>query len=229
MAVTWLLLQDNGCDVRHTSICIYLFAALFICTAVKAGPPPSCITATVSGRGDILVLDELTYDSQDETAIRHIQTSTYRIFQRMNPVYEDFRLDGPGTYWSDALWSVVFKSSDKPFSACSHVLATEDGEFLVIFGSGYLNGIALNIYRRRDHPFQSFGDSGPDYGVLVKAIYLTELWPKERIPKVFTDETPAWFSDGVFSFSDDHQALLYKPAWRNAMHIDLQTGKITAF
>ncbi len=215
--------------MRHTPICIYLFAALSICATAEAGSPPPCITATVSGGGNVLVLDELTYESQDETAIRHIQTSTYRVFQRINPVYENFRLDGPGTYWSDASWNVVFKSSDKPFSACSHVLASEDGEFLLIFGGGYLNGIALHIYRKRDHLFQSLGDSGPTHGILVKAIYLTELWPKERIPKVLTDETPAWFSDGIFSFSEDHQALLYKPAWSSAMHIDLQTGKITAF
>lgn len=198
-------------------------------TSARAGAPPTCTTATVSSGGNILVLDELTYDNQDETIIRHIQTSTYRIFQRTNPVYENFRLDGPGTYWSDSSWSVVFKSSNKPFSACSHVLATEDGEFLLIFGSGYLNGIALYIYHRRDHPFQPFGGSGPDHGILVKAILLTELWPKERIPEVLTDQTPAWFRDGVFSFSDDYRTLLYKPAWGGAMHIDLQTGKVTAF
>ncbi len=168
--------------------------------AAHASAPPPCITATLSGGGRILVLNELTYDESEKESGRHVATSTFRILERDSPVYEGYRLDGPGTYWNYSPWSVVFNKGDRLFEACSHVLATDDGEFLVIFGFGYLNGNALSIYRRRDHPFQLRGGTGPDQGVLVKAIPLNDLWPKERLPHPISDSTPAWFKDGVFAF-----------------------------
>jgi hypothetical protein len=172
------------------------------------------------------VVNELTYDDQDESHARYPRTSTFRVFRRYVDLNEGLRLNGPNTYWADPLWSVVFANSGKPhLIACPYTLVTDDGEYLVLVGS-FFEQAALSIYRRRDHPGQSFGGPGPDHGVLVRQIPLLDLWPPEHIPEIITDHTPQWFASGTFEFSSDNRTLIHKTRWGKILQISLVTGEI---
>jgi hypothetical protein len=83
-------------------------------SAAHAGPLLPCIAATLSANSSILVVNELTYEDQDESHARHIRTSTFRVLHRYADPNEGLRLNGPNAYWTDPLWSVVFSSRGKP-------------------------------------------------------------------------------------------------------------------
>jgi hypothetical protein len=168
------------------------------------------------------VVNDLTYDDQ----VRHIQTSTFRVLHRYVDPNEGLRLDGPDAYWTNQLWSVVFTSTDKPFypPSCPYTLVTDDGEFLILVGP---DAPALSIYRRRLHPGQPIGDPGPDHGVMVRQIALSDLLPPEHIPTMFTDHTPQWYGGGTFAFSPDNRTLIHKTRWGNTLQISLVTGAIS--
>ena len=184
-----------------------------------------CITATLSANSRILVLNDLTYDDPDETHPRYPRTSTFRVFRREVEPNEGHRLNGPDAYWAHALWSVVFTNRERVI-ACPYALVTDDGEYLILVGIGYLEGVALSIYCRRDHPGQPLGGSGPDHGVLVREIPLHDLWPPEQIPDMITDGTPQWFASGTFSFTPDNRTLIHKTRWGQTLLISLVTGEI---
>jgi hypothetical protein len=191
-----------------------------------AGPPMPCIVATLSPNGGILVVNELTYDDPDETHVRYFQTSTFRVLRRYVDINEGLRLNGPNAYWAHPLWSVVFTRSGKPpLIGCPYTLVTDDGEYLILVGD-FFQQTALSIYRRRDHPGQPFGGPGPDHGVLVRQIPLSDLWPPERIPETMTDHTPQWFASGTFAFSPDNRTLIHKTRWGKSIAISLETGEI---
>jgi hypothetical protein len=185
-----------------------------------------CITATLSANSRILVLNELTYDAPDRTYPQDPRTSTFRVLRREVDSNEGLRLNGPDTYWADALWSVAFTNRDR-LIACPYALVTDDAEYLIlVVGGANPEGAALSIYRRRDHPGQPRGGSGPDHGVLVREIPLHDLWPPEQIPKMINDATPQWFAGGSFSFTSDDRTLIYKTRWGKTLLIDLVTGEI---
>jgi hypothetical protein len=60
-----------------------------------------CIVATLSANNSILVVNELTYDDQDESHARYPRRSTFRVFRRHVDFNEGLRLNGPNTYWAD--------------------------------------------------------------------------------------------------------------------------------
>jgi hypothetical protein len=174
-------------------------------------------------------LNELTYDDPDESHPRYPRTSTFRVLSRYAEINEGLRLNGPDAYWAHTLWSVVFTNVKPPVIACPYALVTDDGEYLILVGSGYFGGgTVLSIYRRRDHPGQPFGGPGPDHGVLVREIPLRDLWPPERIPEMITDHTPQWFASGTFSFSPDNRTLIHTTRWGTTLLISLVTGAIKA-
>jgi hypothetical protein len=195
-------------------------------TSAHASALMPCITATLSANSRILVLNELTYDDRDETHPRYPRTSTFRVLRREVEPNEGHRLNGPDTYWAGALWSVVLTSRERVI-ACPYALVTDDGEYLILVGVGYLEGVALSIHRRRDHPGQPLGGSGPDHGVLVREIPLHDLWPPEQIPQGITDATPQWSASGTFSFTPDNRTLIHKTRWGQTLLISLVTGEIT--
>ena len=206
---------------------ILLCAVAAMTGVARAGPMPPCVTATLSANSRILVVNDLTYDDQDETHNRHTRTSTFRVFRRYVDPNEGFRLNGPDTYWSDPLWSVVFANSGKPpFLACSYTLVTDDGEYLILVGNVFQEAAALSIYRRRDHPGQPLCGPGPDHGVLVRQIPLLDLWPPDQIPKTIIDVPPQWFASGTFAFSPDNRTLIHKTRWGKTLQISLVTGDI---
>jgi hypothetical protein len=194
-------------------------------SSAHAGPLMPCIRATLSANSRILVLNELTYDDPDQTHPRYPQTSTFRVLSRYTDPNEGHRLNGPDAYWADALWSVVLTSRERVI-ACQYALVTDDGEYLILVGRGYLDGVALSIYRRRDHPGQPFGGPGPDHGVLVRQIPLHDLWSREQIPQIITDHTPQWFASGTFSLSSDNRTLIHKTRWGKTLQISLASGEI---
>ena len=209
-----------------------LFSALgLICgvalltSEAHAGPLMPCIVATQSANGNILVVNELTFDDPDETHGRVPVTSTFRVFGRYIDINESHRVNGTNKYYANPIWSVVFERGDQTrVPACPYLLVTDDGEYVILFGDLFLQH--LTIYRRRDHPGQPLGGSGPDHGVLVREVPLTELWSPEHIPSIETDSTPKWFAGGTFAFSSDNRTLIHKTRWGTTLQIDLATGEV---
>lgn len=136
-------------------------------------------------------------------------------------------MNGPDVHFANPLWSVVSTNSDRDgMIACPYTLVTNDGEYLVLVQGAFAFRDVLSIYRRRDHPGRPFGGPGPDHGVLVRQIPLSELWPPGKIPQTVTDHTPAWFAGGMFSFSADNRTLIHKTRWGKTLEISLETGQV---
>ncbi len=204
-----------------SAVCALAAAA----TSAHAGALQPCVAAAISANGNILVVNERTFDDPDESRPRTVQTSTFRVLGRYDPG-EGNRLNGPNSYWLYTLWSVVITNSGKSlFISCPYTLVTDDGEYLILIGSKFQN--PLTIYRRREHPGHPFIDRGPDHGVLVRQIPLRDLWPPEHT-EVLTDGTPSWYAAGTFAFSPDNQTLIHKTLWGTTLHINLETGDVTS-
>ena len=213
----------------HRRSAIFFAACALAATAnsAHAGPLPPCIDATLSANGNILVVNELTYDDPNESHMRHATGSAFRVLQHYVEVNEGLRMNGPDAHFAGPLWSLVLTNSDRDFIACPYSLVTNDGEYLILVRGGPIGRDVLSIYRRRDHPGQPFGGPGPDHGVLVRHIPLTDLWAPELIPGVQTDHTPAWFAGGSFAFTADNRTLIHTTRWGRTLQISLETGKVT--
>jgi hypothetical protein len=209
-------------------VTVLLWCVVAVTGGANAGPLLPCIGSTLSANGSILVVNDVTYDDQDDSHARHFQTSTFRVLRRYVDLNEGLRLNGPDAYWAaHPLWSVAFTSSNEAqIIACSYALVTDDGEYLILVGGGFFGQAALSIYRRRDHPGQPFGGPGPDNGVLIRQVPLSDLWPKEQIPRGIEDHTPRWFASGTFAFLPDNRTLIHKTRWGTVLQIDLQTGEV---
>lgn len=134
-------------------------------------------------------------------------------------------MNGPDVHFAGPIWSVVLTKSDRePMMGCPYSLVTDDGEYLALVGGAMAFGDILSIYRRRDHPGGSSGGPGPDHGVLVRRVPLSDLWTPEQIPQMVTDHTPSWFASGTFAFSADNRTLIHKTRWGRTFQINLETG-----
>lgn len=208
----------------HLRTTVLLGLCVLGTTKAHAGPPPPCIIATLSAHGEILVINEITYDDLDESHIRQPRSSIVRVLRRYTERNDGLRLNGPDVSWADPLWSVVLTPSNlAQFKVCSYTLVTDDGEYLILVGVGTN---ALSIYRRRDHPGRPLGGPGPDHGVLVRQVPLSDLWPPEHMPVMITDNTPLWFAGGTFAFSPDQRTLVHKTGWGATLRISLETGQV---
>jgi hypothetical protein len=132
-------------------------------------------------------------------------------------------MNGPDVHFANPIWSVVLTNSDL---ACPYTLVTDDGEYLILVGGAFAFRDVLSIYRRRDHPGRPIGGPGPDHGVLVRQIPLSDLWSPEQIPESMTDHTPTWFANGTFAFSADNRTLIHKTRWGRTLQISLETGAV---
>jgi hypothetical protein len=116
---------------------------------------------------------------------------------------------------------------------CPLPLITDDGEFLILVHVGPAlstdKGPVLRIFRRREH----LGDplrEGPDHGVFIKDIALTEIWTPDQLaanPIFWDDHTPEWFAGGTFEFSSDYRQLIHKTRWGNTVRINLANGSLS--
>jgi hypothetical protein len=190
-----------------------------------AGPLRPCIRAVLSSHGKILVVDELAFSNQNESHARRPMKSTFKISKQYIEPNEGLRLNGAARYWADPLWSVELTDSDQD-PICPYMLVTDDGEYLVLVGDGLSHNTALSIYRRRDHPGQPFGGSGPDHGILIKHIPLSDLLPSQSIPDGIFDSSPEWFASGTFTFTANDRVLTYKTQWGRTVQINLESGKV---
>jgi hypothetical protein len=207
-----------------------LFSVLFlVAVPAHAGPLAPCVMATLSANGKILVVNELLLDPPEMPAGgQRVRSSSFLVYRRYVDPNDGLRVNGPDAYWANPLWSVVFDGSDKPpLVTCPYTLVTDDGEYLIFVENYGFYQTALRIYRRRDHPGQLRGGSGPDHGVLVRDVPLSELWPAEGFPMVITDETPHWYAGGTFAFSADNRTLIHKTRWGKTLKIELSTGAVT--
>jgi hypothetical protein len=191
-----------------------------------------------SKNGDYIVVVERELQSEPDREDRGHPAKLQQVSLNVLPK-EDFinakdRLTATARYWTDrTIWSVVLDPSRmQNEDGCPLPLITDDGEFLILVQTGPVLGPAkavLRIYRRRDHP----GDAmrrGPDHGVFIKDIALTDLWPQERANALtgWTDETPQWFVGGSFEFSADYREMIITTRWRNTVHIRLDDGSLTS-
>jgi hypothetical protein len=200
----------------------------FFATFAHAGAPPPCVRATLSASRNILVLSDFT--TEKEGAEEKVKTSTLRILRRHDEINTATRLDGPDTYWtwSVPLWSVDFTWTMPGFITCPYTLVTDDGEYLILFHNRFDFHTALSIYRRCDHPGQPRGGTGPDHGILIRDLPLSEIWAEHMpLETMITDHTPQWYAGGTFAFSPDNKTLIHKTTWSQTVRIDLATGKIT--
>jgi hypothetical protein len=212
---------------RGSAILLVVCALVATTSSAHAGPLIPCIAATLSANGSILVVNELTYDDPNESHIRHVTSSTFRVLRRYVDLNEYLRMNGPDAHFANPIWSVVLTNSDRErMTACPYTLVTDDGEYLILVRGAFSFQNVLSIYRRRDHPGQPFGGPGPDHGVLVRQIPLAELWPPEHIPNMMTDHTPSWFASGTFAFSADNRTLIHKTRWGKTLQISLETGEV---
>jgi hypothetical protein len=142
------------------------------------------------------------------------------------------QLIAPTTYWTDStIWSVVLDASRMQSDNCPLPLITDDGEFLILVQTGQVFGSAkavLQIYRRRDHIGGPIRE-GPDRGVFIRDVALTDLWPRERTTALtsWTDETPQWFVGGSFEFASNQREMIVTTRWGNVVHIRLEDGSLT--
>ena len=207
---------------RGSAILLAVCALVATASSAHAGPLLPCIDATLSANGSILVVNELTYDDPDESHVRHVTSSTFRVLRRYVDLNEGLRMNGPDVHFANPIWSVVLTNSDL---ACPYMLVTDDGEYLILVGGAFAFRGVLSIYRRPDHSGRPIG--GPPYhGVLVRQIPLSDLWPPEQIPETMTDHTPAWFASGTFAFSADNRMLIHKTRWGRTLQISLETGGV---
>ena len=194
-----------------------------------AGAPFPCIKAVTSKNGHFLVIAER--DVEPNAAGSHQVSLTVR--PREDFINEKDKLVAPAIYWTDSpIWSVV-PISDPFNEGCPLPLITDDGEFLILLGIGPMfpnNGPAMRIYRRRDHPGDLIKE-GPDHGVLVRDVTLTDLWPLDKVRALtntlWTDESPQWFAGGNIDFTPDNREMIVTSRWGNAVRIQLNDGSLT--
>ena len=207
---------------------VVAFTLMFsLCGSIpaKAGALLPCLRATLSPRGNALVLNDLTFNDPDESHARKIETSTYRIFRRYRDLNYRLRLEGPDQYWAEPYWQVTFTNSGtSPLNACSYTLVTGDVEYLVLIGMDN-DRTALSIYHP-DHAPRATGSVGPPGGVLVRQVPLSDLAPEVTTPQTITDDTPQWFAGGTFSFSADERTLIYTTRTGKKLQISLLTGEV---
>jgi hypothetical protein len=197
-----------------------------------ASAPLPCVKAVSSSNGTFLVITDAQLEGDNAHGYRAKQVSLL-VFHKEPFLNAKDRVDSGATFWSDGPdWAVVLKESDvRPVPACPLALVTDDGEFVVVLGvhGEDLNDAALRIYRRRDHIGDPLRD-GPDHGVLVKRVSLSEIWPANRLSDVmdFNSGTPQWYAGGTFTFSSDSSELVHKTRWGTTVRIRMRDGAVTA-
>ena len=211
---------------RSVSLALANLALLSTSAHAHASAPPPCVVAALSANGNILVVNELTYNDPDESHSRRLASATLRVLDRQVGFNGYFLLNSPDHLWTFNLWSVVSTNSKEAGRfACPYLLVTDDGEYLILLTPDFSQNV-LSIYRRRDHPGLPGGGTGPDHGVLIREIPLGDLWEAKQIPQMVRDSTPPWFAGGTFKFSADNRSLIHKTRWGRTVFINLETGAV---
>jgi hypothetical protein len=201
----------------------FLSCLLLIAVSAHAQALFPCINAVSSRSGSFLGLANLEY--LEKPGYARYSLSIFRKEQFINP---NDQVGVPGTYWTDAYWSVVLDNLHE-YLPCQFPMITDDGEFVVLLHSGSASAEepVLRIYRKRDHT----GDpirKGPDHGIFIKGISLREIWPSDKVTAAesWIAGGPEWFTGASFDFSADGRELIYKTRWGNTVRISLPEGVV---
>jgi hypothetical protein len=172
-------------------------------------------------------------DGEDRAHPAQLQRFSLSVLPKEKFINATQELTAGASYWTDRTdWTLLLDPSqihNEP--GCPLPLITDDGEFFILVQTGPVFGDAkavLRIYRRRDHPGDPMRE-GPDHGVFIKDVAITDLWPKERIdaiPVMWTDHTPEWFVGGSFEFSADCREMIVKTRWGEHVNIWLEDGSL---
>jgi len=219
-------LNDNIRPVKRNRQCNFPGALCLIvscCLPVAGGQLLPCVKAVSSTNGNFIVIVETGLDVPGKA----IQVSL-SVLSKEGFVTRSF---APVTFWADwTLWSVVIDPSELHNEPeCPLPLLTDDGEFMVLMQTGptfATDHAVLRLYRRRDHPGDLIRE-GPDLGVFIKDIPLTDLWPADKVyesARAWDDETPEWFAGGAFNFSSDNRQLIHTTRWHSTVRIHLEDG-----
>ena len=204
-----------------SKVAYLLIVGVTLPVVVFAGQSAPCLKAVSSENGDFLVTSQL--ESFGVTGRR----MTFEIFPRSALINNGDVLSAAS--WDDRLqWSVVLESQKgSPVGVCPLLLITDNGEYLVVLNQYAIEfaAPALRIYRRERHS-PDLTTRVDDSGVLVKDIYVAEIWPPGHLPRLVSDGTPQWFADGTFEFSPDNQSLIHKTRWGNTVRINLSDGSV---
>jgi hypothetical protein len=113
--------------IRLFIIALCLMCGVVLLTSeAHAGALSPCVVATRSANGNILVVNELTFDDPDETHGRMPVTSTFRVFGRFIDINERNRVNGSNEYYANPIWSVVFKRGHQAqVPGCPYLLVTD--------------------------------------------------------------------------------------------------------
>jgi len=201
--------------------------ALVICIPACASALIPCVKAVSSKNGNFLVIVE-TERGLPGGLPDHLSLN---VLPKEGFINSKDRLIAPATYWTDwSRWSVVPDSSQlRNLPECPLPLVTDDGEFVILLQTGPTFAMAqsvLQIYRRRDHIGDPLRD-GPDHGVFIGNIPLTDLWPAEKVNEntgSWDDGTPQWFAGRTFEFALDNRELIHRTRWHNTVRIHLEDG-----
>ena len=212
-----------------------LYLAFFYAPFAMAGALAPCLKAGISADGSYLVIREFQLEPGSKETPGEplkIQKVIYRIYPKEEFINEKDRLVSQAKFWHELAgeWSVVLDLHKLPSMwSCPYFLITNDGEFMVFFGS-YIGDHGLRIYRRRDHiggPIRQ----GPDHGVFIREVPVRELWPPEAYDRwskgIFTDHSTQWLAGGSFEFTADSRQLLYKTRWGNTVSVRLVDGSVS--
>jgi len=217
---------------RHSLAALVALALLTDALYAFAGPGTPCIKATTSANRNFLVISTEVIERPQADQPGRIQEVTLSVFPKEPFLNNGDKLVASQTSWTDwPQWTVVLNSQNtKPFvPGCPLVLVTNDGEFLIILNTQVFPEMtALRIFRRGDHISDPTGE-GPDHGIPIKDLLLSEIWPqaKQFVPQMMTDETPEWFAGSEFDFSPDSRTLTFESRGGNKSHIRLTDGSIS--
>jgi hypothetical protein len=201
-----------------------LALSIYILTAhVSASPLPPIIRAATSNNGRFLVVATLKLGPAGDGGGQPILGETFEVNERVTFPYSKGNLTAPNKYYlQDLGWKVELPRESTLFAPWP--IVSDDGSSLILVGvSPAMPGTTLLTIYKRNGRYELEGS-------LLRSYKVDDLWtlkPGEERMFGYTDATPEWFDDGVFSFSSDGGVLLYKDKEHGLLQISLKSGAVT--
>jgi hypothetical protein len=209
--------------MRSTAIsCSIVFLMYIFAGHVFASPLPPIIRAAVSNNGQFLVEATLKLGSAGAGGGQAILGETFEVMERQTFVDTKGRLTTPNKHYMEGLGWKVELPREIGFLAPWPIINDDGSSLILVNVSPPMSGTALlAIYKRN-------GSNGST-GTLLRSYKVEDLWtlkPGDEGMSGFTDATPEWFDEGVFSFSKDGGTLLYKDKEHGLIQISLTSGVV---
>jgi hypothetical protein len=210
--------------MRPTTItcAVVLWISIFAGRAL-ASPLPPIIRVAVSNNGQFLVEGTLKLGPAGTGGGQMILGETFEVTERETFVYTKGRLTSPNKYYlADLGWRIEL-SRESGFFAPWPIISDDGSSLILVNVTPPMSGTPLLVIYKRN------GSNGST-GTLVRSYKVDDLWslkPGEERMQGFTDATPEWFDEGVFSFSKDGEILFYKDKEHGLIQISLKSGVVT--